>query len=75
MDTLLVLFPDQANEIGRLRSADTVFAQICADYESLTALMPCDAKDPTYSDLIESLRGLEDEIRLYLASRSQPPES
>ncbi len=74
MDTLSMLFPDRTNEIGRLRSADTVFAQICVDYESLAALLPCDASDPTYSDLIDSLRGLEDEIHLYLASRTKPPE-
>ncbi len=74
MDTLSMLFPDRMNEIGRLRSVDTVFAQICADYENLNALLPCDTSDPTYSDLINSLRGLEDEIQLYLTSGSKPPE-
>lgn len=71
MDALSLLFPDRVNEIGLLRSADTVFAQICTDYESLTALLPCDVSDPTYLDLINSLRGLEDEIRHYLASGSK----
>ncbi|NOD95319.1 hypothetical protein GS636_21185 [Ruegeria sp. HKCCD4884] len=74
MVSLTLVFPEQTNEIGRLRSSDTVFAQICADYESLTALLPCDASDPTYTDLTDSLRGLEDEIRLYLASKSNSSE-
>ncbi|MFA3920341.1 hypothetical protein [Ruegeria hyattellae] len=63
MDLLARSFPDHLNEIGRLRSSDTVFAQICSDYESLTALLPRDASDPTYSDIVSSLHGLEEEIR------------
>ncbi len=74
MACLSIHFPDQANDIRRLRSADTVFAQICADFESLAALLPCDASDPRNSDLIDSLRGLEDEIKTYLSSHSTPPE-
>ena len=73
MDLLARSFPDQVNEIGRLRSSDTVFAQICSDYESLMALLPRDANDPTYSDIIDSLHGLEGEIRHCLEAASTMP--
>lgn len=70
MGLLARSFPDQLNEIGRLRSSDTVFAQICSDYESLLALLPRDANDPAYTDIIASLKGLEDEIRHCLDAAS-----
>ncbi len=62
-------FGDYLEQIGRLRSGDPVFAEICQDYETLMELMPLDADDPTIKDVNESLAGLEQEIRSYL----EPP--
>ncbi|SHK08154.1 hypothetical protein SAMN05444000_11866 [Shimia gijangensis] len=63
-------FGDHLEQICRLRSKDSVFAEICRDYETLMELMPLDADDPALADVNESLVGLEQEIWLYLG----PPD-
>ncbi len=62
-------FGDHLEQISRLRSQDSAFAEICRDYETLMELMPLDADDPMIEDVNESLAGLEQEIRSYL----EPP--
>ncbi len=64
-------FGDHLDQICRLRSKDSAFAEICRDYETLMELMPLDADDPTSEDVNESLAGLEQEIRSYLG----PPDN
>jgi hypothetical protein len=63
MDALLRRFPQHIDAIRRLRSSDLVFAEICRDYETLIGLLPRDAGDPVSDDILESLAGLEQEIR------------
>lgn len=67
-------FCGQMDQIASLRSNSSVFAEICADYETLMGLLPLDADDPTIHDVNDSLADLEREIRTYLgpASDLQP---
>jgi len=67
---LSTIFPDRIDVIRRLRSADRIFAEICDDYEALSALLPRDASDPALPAIRESLNGLENEIRGFLDGRT-----
>ena len=66
MDPFRKSFPDHRAEIERLRSSDLVFEEICRDYEMLSGLLPRDVNDSAWSDITESLSGIEAEIRAYL---------
>ena len=66
-EVLAVSFAEHLEQIRDLRARDDGFAAICRDYETLVALLPLDVTDPSLNDIMNSLAGLEAEIRTYLA--------
>ncbi len=66
-DVFALSFADCRDHIHDLRARDSGFAAICRDYETLVALLPRDADDPSLIDIKDSLAGLDMEIRACLA--------
>jgi hypothetical protein len=70
-----IAFPGQSEAIAARRSADTVFDEICRDFDEiaavLTELKSTNAGDSTdqIKDLTVSLEGLHEEIAEYLQPR------
>lgn len=62
------LFERDLDRILRLYAVDEVFAEICRDYVSLSRLRSADS--PPLPEILNSLRGLEEEIRQRLESEA-----
>lgn len=62
------IFPGHRSKINALRQGDPSFDELCTDFEDLYTRIPAAVRD--YSAAMESLQGLEREIRDRLQDRA-----
>ncbi|MEM8570636.1 MAG: hypothetical protein AAGG56_06960 [Pseudomonadota bacterium] len=67
------MFPGHRREIDALRQGDPSFDELCTDFEDLYSRIPMTARN--YSAAIESLHGLEREIRERLEPKTPNPKA